>query len=286
MTIWKTGALTGAVLVAAGVGASIAPIAHGQSRDREPLVRALQLVNGDGRLGIDVRDADAKDAAGGVIVEDVQSDSPAEKGGIKRGDTIVEFDGERVRSVSQLQRLVRETPEGRTVRATVVRDGQRVTVSVTPERQRSSFYYDGDDRMRIFPTPPVPPTPPAPPARALRLPSFDGFEAFTLRSRDARLGIVTDTLGDQLEEYFGVRGGVLVRSVIESSPAAKAGVKAGDVVVSVNGHNVDDPNDVSEELNRGSTDDFTLDIVRDRKPQTVKGKLDPRTPRARWRAKI
>jgi len=286
MTIWKTGALTGAVLVAAGVGASIAPIAHGQSRDREPLVRALQLVNGDGRLGIDVRDADAKDAAGGVIVEDVQSDSPAEKGGIKRGDTIVEFDGERVRSVSQLQRLVRETPEGRTVRATVVRDGQRVTVSVTPERQRSSFYYDGDDRMRIFPTPPVPPTPPAPPARALRLPSFDGFEAFTLRSRDARLGIVTDTLGDQLEEYFGVKGGVLVRSVIENSPAAKAGVKAGDVVVSVNGHNVDDPNDVSEELNRGSTDDFTLDIVRDRKPQTVKGKLDPRTPRARWRAEM
>jgi serine protease Do len=286
MTIWKTGALTGAVLVAAGVGASIAPIAHGQSREREPLVRALQLVNGDGRLGIDVRDADAKDAAGGVIVEDVQSDSPAEKGGIKRGDTIVEFDGERVRSVSQLQRLVRETPEGRTVRATVVRDGQRVTVSVTPERQRSSFYYDGDDRMRIFPTPPVPPTPPAPPASALRPPSFDGFQAFTLRSRDARLGIVTDTLGDQLEEYFGVKGGVLVRSVIENSPAAKAGVKAGDVVVSVNGHNVDDPNDISEELNRGSTDDFTLDIVRDRKPQTVKGKLDPRTPRARWRGEM
>jgi len=243
----------------------------------------MQLGNGDARLGVDVRDADAKDATGGVVVEDVQSDSPAEKGGIKRGDTIVEFDGEHVRGVSQFQRLVRETPEGRTVRAAVVRDGQRVTVSVTPEPQHSSFFYD-DDRVTVFPATPAPPVPPTPPARAFTLPSLDGFEMFTMRSRDGRLGIVTETLGDQLNDYFGVQDGVLVRSVNDDSPAAKAGVKAGDVIVSVNGHHVDDPSDISQELRHATGDDFTLDIVRDRKPQTLKGKLNSRAPRARWRA--
>jgi len=284
MNIWKTGVLSGALLLAAGVGSSFAPVTQGQSRDREPT--PLQFVNRGARLGVEVRDADAKNTAGGVVVEDVQGDSPAEKGGLKRGDTIVEFDGERVRGVSQFQRLVRETPEGRTVRATVVRDGQRVTVSVVPERQRSNFLYD-DDRTRIFPATPVPPTPPAPPAppaRAFRLPSPDGFQAFTFRWREGQLGIMADTLGDQLEDYFGVKGGVLVRSVIEDSAAAKAGVKAGDVIVSVNGHHVDEPDDISEELRRATGDDFTLDIVRDRKPQTLKGKVDARSRRPRSRA--
>jgi serine protease Do len=289
MNIWKTGVCSVALLAAAALGASFAPVARGQSRDREPVARAFELLNGGARLGVEVHDADAKDAAGGVVVDDVQSDSPAEKGGIKRGDTIVEFDGEHVRSVAQFQRLVRETPEGRTVRATVVRDGQRVTVSVAPERQRSSFFYDDDDRTWIapsMPVPPTPPAPPAPPARAFRLPSLDGFQAFTFRSSDRRLGIVTETLGDQLEGYFGVKGGVLVRSVTEDSAAAKAGVKAGDVIVSVNGHQVDEPGDISQELRRASGDDFTLDIVRDRKPQTLKGKVEPRSPSQRRRAEI
>jgi len=289
MTIWKTCAMSGALLLAAGVGASLAPAVHGQSRDRdqEPIVRALQFVNGGARLGIEVRDADPGDAAGGVVVEDVQSESPAEKGGIKRGDTIVEFDGEHVRGVSQFQRLVRETPEGRTVRASIVRDGKQVAVSVTPERQHSSFLYD-DDRARIWqtPVPPAPPAPPSPPApaRSFSLPSPEGFHAFTYRWREGQLGIVADTLSDQLEDYFGVKGGVLVRSVTGDSAAAKAGVKAGDVIVSVNGHHVDDPDDISQELHRASGDDFTLDVVRDHKPQTLKGKIDPRSGRPRARA--
>lgn len=291
MNTWKTAALSGALVLAWGAGASMAPVAHGQSRDREAAVRAV-LANGGTRLGVEVRDADAKDAAGGVVVEDVQHDSPASKGGIERGDAIVEFDGEHVRGVTQFQRLVRETPQGRTVPAIVVRNGKRVTLSVTPEQQRSSFFYDGD-RPGGWPAPSVPPAPPAPPAapappappvRAFTLPSLNGFDGFMLRSGEGRLGVAIETLGDQLEDYFGVKGGVLVRSVTEGSPAAKAGVKAGDVIVSVNGHNVDDPSDVSGQLRRATDEDFTLEIVRDRKPQTLKGKLEPRSARPRRRA--
>ena len=83
----------------------------------------------------DLEDADGLAAKGvtlGVIVEEVSTESPAEKAGIRRGDAIVEFDGERVRSVRQLTRVVQETPAGRTVQAAIVREGQRSTVSITP----------------------------------------------------------------------------------------------------------------------------------------------------------
>src|SRR5207245_9832621 len=70
--------------------------------------------------------------AGGAVVEDIRADSPAEKAGLKRADVIVEFDGERVRSARQFTRLVQETGPGRTVKATVVRDGQRKDVELTP----------------------------------------------------------------------------------------------------------------------------------------------------------
>ena len=273
MNVLKTGALSGALILAAGAGAAVAPVAHGQSRDREPLVRALRIAGGGARIGVEVRDADAKDSNGGVVVEDVLDDSPAGKAGLKKGDTIVEFDGERVRSVAQFQRLVQETPEGRSVRATVVRDGQRVTVTVTPERRRGGFFYD-DDFARIIP--PQPPAPPAPAARPRVAPALPGFEGFSLRSNERRLGIAAESLTDQLNDYFGVKGGVLVRSVNADSPASKAGVKAGDVIVSVNGHQVDEPSDLSEELRRATADDFTLDIVRDRKAQTLKGTLESR----------
>lgn len=277
MTILKTGVLSGALVLAAGAGAAIAPVAHGQAREREPLVRAMQIIGGDAHIGVEVRDADPKDSSG-VVVDDVENDSPAEKAGLKKGDTIVEFDGERVRSVAQFRRLVQETAEGHTVPAVALRNGQRVTVSLTPERGRGMW--DGEFGRLVRPAVPAAPLPPATAARPYLAPSVPGFE-FSLRSNERRLGIMTESLTDQLSDYFGVKGGVLVRSVIDDSAAAKAGIKAGDVIVSVNGHHVDDPSDVTEELRRAPGDDFTLDVVRDHKTQTLKGKVESTSNRRR-----
>ena len=72
-------------------------------------------------------------APGGVKIDEVNEDSPAEKAGIKAGDIVVDYDGERVRSARQFTRLVQETPEGRSVAIGVVRDGKKQTVNATPE---------------------------------------------------------------------------------------------------------------------------------------------------------
>ena len=75
----------------------------------------VMMLDGRGaELGVMVSDVDSKDD-GGVKVDEVNRTAPAEKAGIKAGDVVVEFDGERVRSARQFTRLVQETPEGRSV---------------------------------------------------------------------------------------------------------------------------------------------------------------------------
>ena len=93
--------------------------------------------------------------------------------------------------------------------------------------------------------------------------------------RSSRLGISIDSLSPQLAEYFGTKEGVLVSSVTDNSAAAKAGVKAGDVITSFNGSTINDPQDLRrriQSLNDG--DEFTVIVMRDRKPVTLKGKAE------------
>ena len=281
MTIWKTAALGAALAAAAGAGAAFTPAAHGQTRVvRTQTPRALEIITGGSRIGVSIHDLEEgeskslKGVTNGVVVDDVTEDSAAAKAGIRKGDAIVEFDGERVRSARQLTRLVQETPAGRTVQATIVRDGQRSTVSVTP-RDGGAFRFDrledladlGNFRYRTTPRPPEPPVPPTPPSAW----SFDEF----LGRSGTRLGMSVSSLSPQLAGYFGVKEGALVSSVTDDSAAAKAGLKAGDVITSINGTAVNDPADVRRrvsDLNDG--DEFTITVMRDKKPVTLKGKAE------------
>jgi serine protease Do len=294
MKMWKTAAVIAIAVAAAGVGAALAPPAHGQTRPRAVKVqsnRAFELFTGSSRIGVSIREveeSDAKSAKGataGVVVEEVSTDSPASKAGIRKGDVIVEFDGEKVRSVRQLTRLVQETPAGRSVPAVLLREGQRTPVTVTPT-DSGRFSFEGlddladwgrDFKYRIAPriaTPPAPPTPPNPPTPPSFV--FDG-----LLNRATRLGISIDSLSPQLAQYFGTKDGVLVTSVTDDSPAAKAGLKAGDVITGFNGNTVGDPSELRRRIQSlGDGDEFTIAAMRDRKPVTLKGKVE-RTERRR-----
>ena len=73
---------------------------------------------------------------------------------------------------------------------------------------------------------------------------------------------------------------MLIKSVRDGSPAQKAGLKAGDVVTGINGTKIYDTSDVSRAIDRVEDDGaVTIDVVRDRKPQQFKGKLEPRDDR-------
>ena len=203
------------------------------------------------------------EATGGVYVEEVQRGSPAERAGLKAGDIVTEFDGERVRSVRGFQRLVSETPPKRTVKAAFVRDGSRKIIDVTPESAGDRLTRDFTRVMPAFPQnfPDLRVIPRAAP----NLPRFD------VTPPQRRLGLTLSTLGDQLAGYFGVSEGVLVSAVERDSPAACAGVKAGDVITAINRATVRRPSDVTDAVrNLSSGAALELTIMRDRKSMTLR----------------
>jgi S1-C subfamily serine protease len=89
-----------------------------------------------------------------------------------------------------------------------------------------------------------------------------------------KIGIGLTPLTVQLAAYFRVQGGVLVNTVRPDSPAAKAGLKAGDVIFGVDDVPVRGPLDLIRAIDDKKEGDVTLKIVRDRKDQTVSIRLD------------
>jgi S1-C subfamily serine protease len=101
-----------------------------------------------------------------------------------------------------------------------------------------------------------------------------------------RLGVTTGELTDQLASYFGAKAGVLVTAVTDGSAASKAGLKAGDVITSIDGRRVTSREDLIRELRDGSSsDDVSIGIVRDKKETTVKANV-PTPSRSRNRGRL
>jgi serine protease Do len=300
MPAWKGAALTAALMSAVGLGAVLAPVAHGQAVKVAP--RAVQISGGRGsQIGVSIRDVEQSDAksgtlaaASGVIVEEVVEDGPAAKAGVRKGDIVIEFDGDRVRSVRQFSRLVQETPAGRRVQTSVLRDGQKMTLTIEPRESNAFSVFRDFDSARVlddlvgdWPVPPAPPARPARPAPPAPPPApFPDIESFIWRTGNG-LGITVGDLSTQLAQYFGTKDGVLVTSVADDSAGAKAGIKAGDVITSLNGSDVASPSDLRRRLQRlQDGDDFTVGVVRDKKSLALKGKVETLRPRRTYRSVI
>lgn len=237
------------------------------------------------RLGISIDDVSADDvrskklaSQSGALVEDVDADTPASKAGLKAGDVVLEFDGERIRSARQLTRLIQETPAGRAVAVVVSRDGQRMNLSVTPESRDRVATLAPRVRIDATPTPPRAPRRPMPRPN-IDIPRLEAFrDGFAYSFGGGRLGVATQPLTGQLAKHFGVERGVLVSEVTEDSAASKAGIRAGDVITKVNDESIDDTVDLIRELGRRDGE-VTIEIVRGGKAQTVKATIEAARPR-------
>lgn len=290
MSIWKTSACAAALVAAAGLGAAVAPVAHGQTaRVVTPGQVEIYTSWGGGRLGVSVRDVEGSaikaGQPAGVTVEEVTEDGPAAKAGLRQGDVVVEYDGERVRSVRQFTRLVQESVVGRPVAVAVLRDGQRQSFTIAPAdssamRRFSDEWFDFADNLRARRvTPPRPPAAPAPPPPTVW--QFPELDSFVWRGGNV-LGITINDLSPQLAEYFGTKDGVLVTGVTAESVAARAGLRAGDVVTALNGTTVRTPAELRREIQRlGSGEEFTIEVMRDKSARALKGKTEERRDQRR-----
>lgn len=272
----------GVLLLGGAVGLAVAGEEPSKKDQRIKIVSGDRVfVDGRSWLGVQISDVTAETAralklAGeyGVVVEEVEEESPAAKAGLQAKDVILSFADERVRSSEQLRRLVRETPAGRTVPVQISRDGQSRTLQVTPEAHQAHMALPDIQMIRPAPMAPQAPHAPAPPgAFWVESPEFN-FELFT---RGPMLGISGDELTPQLAEYFGVKSGkgVLVREVMAATAADKAGLKAGDVIVKVDGEAITSLGELRRALRKKREGkQVSLTIVRNRAEQNVSVELE------------
>ena len=200
-------------------------------------------------LGVGLEDVEG--ASEGARVESVRPESAAAGAGIEEGDVITRFDGEKVRSARQLGRLVGETPPGREVAIEVQRGDATRTLSATLSEGphgvhgRGAQVHLGEGSVSVpggedfdIDVPELLHMRRGEGPHVLRWHAEEGHD-FTgaLFAPRPRLGIRFIELGDQLADFFKVASddGVLVTSVEEASPAAAAGIKAGDVLLEFDG---------------------------------------------------
>ena len=268
-------------------------------------VEIVRFAGGGAGLGGVLADVRADDVARlklaeerGAVVKEVVKGSAAEKAGLKEDDVILSYQGERVGSAAQLRRLVRETPAGRRVTIEASRGGaaQRLTATLanTDDHELTmgddNFRFDMPESFRFnVPVPPIPPIPPVPPMAHMFGDGDRGQRFFfrdRLDARPGRLGLSYQEISGQLARYFTVDDGAwLVTEVEADGPAAKAGLRAGDVIVKLNGKAVADGDDVRRTLGEApSGTDVTVTVQRDGRPLEVKvsprGEKRARAPRS------
>ncbi|MCS6885583.1 MAG: PDZ domain-containing protein [Acidobacteriota bacterium] len=164
----------------------------------------------------------------GLKVASVLPNSPAQRAGIQVGDVITAINGKQVKDISSIRERVNEIDYDLPFTVTVLRNNNQLELSATLQKPKNTAWYG------------------------------------TLLTGKGRLGISLQDLTDQLREYFGVEKetGVLIASVAEDSAAAKAGLRAGDVIVSINNVKVSDVEDVLREVGKIDSSICKLQVVR------------------------
>lgn len=195
----------------------------------------------------------------GVEVIMVDQDAPAGKAGLKEHDVILDFNGTRVEGVEHLRRLIHEVPPGRTVTLGISRDGQLMAIKAQLADRAKAVAMA---RPAVRPNIVIP---------SIEIPEMPEISVNANMIGYSRAGLVVENLTPQLGEFFGAKNGqgVLVRSVEKGTPAEKAGLRAGDVIVRVEKDRIDDRGDWKLALRSYAGSTVTLGVIRDKREQNL-----------------
>jgi serine protease Do len=205
----------------------------------------------------------------GVGITKVVEGSPAERAGLRVGDVMLRFDNEAVTSVRKLNRLISEVAPEHAARLTISRgnDEKDLTVTLGKRGDFNAAYnlpgqrWEDLDKLRDFKFD----------DKNFKLDDNQNNFSFVF-GNNRRIGVATTQLTKQLADYFGIAGGkgLLITSVREDSPAARAGLRAGDVITEADGQPVATVADLMRAISHRDEGEMTLDITRDKSQRTIR----------------
>jgi predicted metalloprotease with PDZ domain len=218
----------------------------------------------------------------GALIVQVFEESEAEKIGLKKGDVIVEVNNKSVKKPSDLKDALKDAEEGDKVELSVKQDGKLKSFKATLkpfEGGTHPFHIDkadGDIFIDVDQDP------------------GEGKNLEILRSGDCNipgrdkegyLGVKVKEISGQLLEYFEVKNGVLIEEVIKDSPAGKAGLMAGDIIISINDRMIEDYQDLIRTVSYYNPEEkVELKFVRKGKNKEIKVVLGNK-PAHQWTMK-
>ncbi|MBF8278985.1 MAG: degQ [candidate division NC10 bacterium] len=167
--------------------------------------------------------------ANGALVSDVMDASPAEKAGVKQGDVIVEFNGKKIKSSSELPHIVGGTSVGKEVIMKIMRDGEELALQVKVGELK-------DEQLA----------------------------ALAPSSTKSKLGIDIQQLTPELSRKFGIKDdrGVVVTGVDPDSPGEAAGLQPGDLILEINRSKVATVSQARRALEKPRPDEPTVVLVK------------------------
>ncbi len=212
----------------------------------------------------------------------VDKESPAELAGLKVGDVLLTIDGMKIANGAMFVSEIRSRKPGQDVKLGVERDGKTIEVKVKlGEYPESEARRELEMRFpRLFPALPMKPDQPEKPGQPERAPGgrFDISslprtpQAWPAWAKRKYIGVYLESINKDLLDFFGVKedNGLLVNQVTKDSPAEKAGLKVGDVIVRADGKKMTSTSDLSAAVqDKKKGDKVKLDIVRDKKSMSL-----------------
>lgn len=168
----------------------------------------------------------------GALVSSVSKGDPADKAGIKSGDIIVEFDNKEIKEVNDLPKTVAATLPGKTVKIKAMRDGKEKVLSITVGTMKE----EGEIAAK---------------------------EEKEEATPENKIGISVQPITPEIARRYGLKetDGVLIVQVKPDSPAAKAGIKRGDIIKEVNRLEITNLKDYKDAMKKAGKDNTVLFLI-------------------------
>ena len=233
-----------------------------------------------GWLGVSIEENEE----GKVEIVAIEKESPAELAKLKEGDVVLEIEGEEITTTKMLAKEIRKKKPGKTITLKIERNGKVIDVKV-----KLGEYSEKDVRLELvskFPRLFVAPKPPEPPGipkvpKLQKLPKppqppEPKIFSWGLEHRKY-IGIYLEEINRELAEYFGVKEGrgLLVAKITKDSPAEKAGLKVGDVIIKADGIRTERARDLTGVIqDKEKGEKIKLELLRNKKVRSIEVEIE------------